>query len=362
MLKKVILLTTLAVALTVRVHAEHVVGLTTNNSLAIMDGENPTNVLNVASITGVQAGDQIIAIDYNLESGDLLGLGQNDFLYDLDPVTGAATLIGTGALEDLTLDGNIIFEIDPILNIIRALDGNGTYALINPVLGIVQSLLDEVLLYQLDDVNFGTVPEVVSGAIDNLNILEEDQGIFYLIDKKTSSVVQLVTGLINTLDTIAPITGIENVENIIGFDISEEGLALIGSLLENGLGTEILNLNLIDGATTLLGTINLILRDITILPTITGLDSDGDGVPNESDQCPETPEGTVVDSQGCSIMQNCPCEGPRAGGVYKNKNGYKKCVKQQGKRFMKSGLITKQERKIIIKSTKTTPCTPAPGN
>jgi len=362
MMRKAFMLTALAVALTAQVNAEHVVGLTDQNSLAIIDSENPTVVIHTTPITGVQAGDAIVALDYDPTSGDLLGLGEDDFLYDLDPVTGIASLIGTGALEDLVLGDNIIFELDPILGIVRALDGTGVYAVIDPVLGLVQSLLDDLLLYQLGDINFGNFPELLTGAIDNLNILEEDNGIFYLIDGSTGCLVQLVPGLLNMLDTIAPITGLENLENIIGFDISEHGLSIIGVILEDGLGTQLLELNILDGVTNLLGTINFILRDITILPPITGLDSDGDGVPNESDLCPETPEGTVVDSQGCSIMQNCPCNGPRLGGVYKNKKGYSKCIKQQGKRFVKAGLMTKQDRKIIIKSAKTAPCLPAPAN
>ena len=36
------------------------------------------------------------------------------------------------------------------------------------------------------------------------------------------------------------------------------------------------------------------------MPTVpVNLDSDGDGVPNKLDQCPNTPENVVVDDRGC---------------------------------------------------------------
>ena len=39
-------------------------------------------------------------------------------------------------------------------------------------------------------------------------------------------------------------------------------------------------------------------------------DSDHDGVPDYLDQCPDTPAGEVVDTNGCSLAQLCPCVGP----------------------------------------------------
>jgi len=90
--------------------------------------------------------------------------------------------------------------------------------------------------------------------------------------------------------------------------------------------------------------------------TITDLDNDG--VLNEVDQCPDTPEGDIVDAHGCSILQNCPCEGPREGGLYKNKKGQKKCFKQHAKQLVKEKRMTKKERKALLKQYKTISCEP----
>lgn len=41
------------------------------------------------------------------------------------------------------------------------------------------------------------------------------------------------------------------------------------------------------------------------------VDSDGDGVPDDQDRCPDTPAGTQVDAQGCPLPP--PCKPPEAG-------------------------------------------------
>lgn len=50
-------------------------------------------------------------------------------------------------------------------------------------------------------------------------------------------------------------------------------------------------------------------------PIVVGLglsgDLDGDGVLNDDDACPMTPPGEPVDSNGCSLGQLVPCDGPR---------------------------------------------------
>ena len=74
-------------------------------------------------------------------------------------------------------------------------------------------------------------------------------------------------------------------------------------------------------------------------------DSDNDGVPNESDLCPNTPSGDVVDKNGCSIEQLCKCDQAR------NHGQYVSCVAHTANAFVSAGLIGQQDKgKIIAKA------------
>ena len=72
-------------------------------------------------------------------------------------------------------------------------------------------------------------------------------------------------------------------------------------------------------------------------------DSDGDGVPDELDQCPNTPAGGIVNASGCSIEQLAPCDGP-----WKNHGQYVQAVVKVSGQFRKAGLISHKQRLVIF--------------
>lgn len=80
------------------------------------------------------------------------------------------------------------------------------------------------------------------------------------------------------------------------------------------------------------------------------VDSDGDGVPDVQDKCPDTLEGSVVDADGCSIAQLAPCYGPVSGGAWKSHGQYVVAVARVVKRFVEAGLLTKLDGRKIIRA------------
>jgi hypothetical protein len=88
------------------------------------------------------------------------------------------------------------------------------------------------------------------------------------------------------------------------------------------------------------------------------LDIDGDGVPNGSDVCAFTDFGEVVDGDtGCSIAQLCPCDGPRGTTQsWKNHGQYVSCVAKTSTNFRKQGLITNQQRDDIVSAAAQSSC------
>ncbi len=86
-------------------------------------------------------------------------------------------------------------------------------------------------------------------------------------------------------------------------------------------------------------------------------DQDFDGVPDNVDQCPNTPPCTIVNADGCSIEQLVPCAGP-----WKNHGEYVSRIAQVTMDFVKAGLITKAERVAIVVQAAKSDCgkNPAP--
>ncbi|MEJ7638956.1 MAG: DUF4394 domain-containing protein, partial [Singulisphaera sp.] len=90
------------------VHAEPIVGLTSDNRLLTFDSLSPGTITNTATITGLQAGESLVGIDLRPRNGTIYGLGRSSTgagsIYTLAAGTGIATRIAglTANATDLT--------------------------------------------------------------------------------------------------------------------------------------------------------------------------------------------------------------------------------------------------------------------
>ena len=85
-------------------------------------------------------------------------------------------------------------------------------------------------------------------------------------------------------------------------------------------------------------------------------DSDGDGVLDTVDQCPDTPAGDIVNANGCSIAQLVPCAGPRSGGRWKNHGQYVSAVVEVAKEFLNAGLILHHQWSQLVTAAAQSQC------
>ena len=83
----------------------------------------------------------------------------------------------------------------------------------------------------------------------------------------------------------------------------------------------------------------------------TGCDVDHDGVPDDRDECPDTPAGQIVNARGCSIGQLCPCDGP-----WQAHAEYVRCVIERAWKFYRRGLITIEQRRQIQRDAVNSNC------
>jgi hypothetical protein len=89
---------------------------------------------------------------------------------------------------------------------------------------------------------------------------------------------------------------------------------------------------------------------------ISETDADGDGVLGSSDLCPETPQGAVVNADGCSIDQLAPCNGPASGGTWKNHGQYVSAVTHVAEEFLAQGLISEEQKDATVATAAQTNC------
>ena len=77
-------------------------------------------------------------------------------------------------------------------------------------------------------------------------------------------------------------------------------------------------------------------------------DADGDGVNNAGDACPATSDG-IVNGNGCAVVDLCDCN---AG----NHGDYVSCITRNANDFRREGLITKKEKKALVKAAAKSSC------
>jgi hypothetical protein len=80
-------------------------------------------------------------------------------------------------------------------------------------------------------------------------------------------------------------------------------------------------------------------------------DADGDQVIDGADSCPLTPAGEVVNALGCAIAQLCPCENE-----WKNHGAYVSCVAHAAEDFVAAGRITEEEKEAIVAEAAESDC------
>jgi hypothetical protein len=104
------------------------------------------------------------------------------------------------------------------------------------------------------------------------------------------------------------------------------------------------------------GGFELDIATTTVGPVGASGDSDGDGVPDNEDECPSTPADQIVNSHGCSIQQLVPCSGPQPGVSWRNHGKYVSTMVRTIKRFLAEGLITKAEARELTRAAARSNC------
>ena len=253
------------------------VGLTANNRLLSFSSASPSQLTNNVAISGLQAGETVLAIDLRPSNGLLYGLGSSNRVYVLDAGTGAATsfVVMSGA----TLNG-LSFGIDfnpvadsaglPSLRVVSDAEQN---LRINVVTGAVT--VDSMLLAGNPP---GSVNPTIGGSAYSNNFFGATSTTLYNIDYNFDRLViqspandgRLVR--VGELLPMGPPPGGANLTtDMLGFDISgPSGIAFASLTAPDGSGTRLYTINLATGAASVVGSIgdNQTLRGLSVVSVV----------------------------------------------------------------------------------------------
>jgi hypothetical protein len=242
-----------------------VVGVTISNKLVRFDTDSPGVITLVTNINGLQAGEQIQAIDFRPATGALYGVGSSSTLYLIDPVTGLASPVGafTPFLNGTFFD----VDFNPVTDRLRVASDARQNLRLTP--DSAAAVVDPNLTYAAGDVNAALTPNIVGIAYTN-NFGGATTTILYGIDWRLDTLViqadqsDETTGRLLTVGAL----GVDTTAHV-GFDIAPgRGLAYASLTLQGDTVSRLFTINLANGTATQVGAIGTVdfIRDIAVAP------------------------------------------------------------------------------------------------
>jgi Domain of unknown function (DUF4394) len=233
----------LALAASTRADAATAFGLTATNQIVTFDTSTPGTLTSIVAITGLQPGENGLAIDLRPATGQIYLLGSTSRVYVLNPVTGIATAVGAPFTPALA-GASFGFDFNPTVDRIRVVSDTGQNLRLSPDTGAVVSV----------DANLNVVagtPHVVGSAYSN-NFAGATTTTLYAIDSTTDQLFIQNPPNAGVLNLVGPL-GL-NTADAVGFDISANDNRAYAILTVGGI-SGLVTINLTTGAATPVGAV-----------------------------------------------------------------------------------------------------------
>lgn len=203
------------------------------NNLLIFNPENPEPISK--PITGVEAGEKVLGIDFRPVNGQLYGLGSSSKIYLLNPSSGVATVVGSAPFATALSGDSFGFDFNPVVDRIRIVSNTGQNLRVVPETGAI-GFVD-------GNLNPGT-PSVSAAAYLN-NFAGTTATTLFDIDFETDKLFKQDPPNSGTLVQIGPL-GVD-VETANGFDIGGTSNTAYAILTCKDDGTKIYSIDLATG-------------------------------------------------------------------------------------------------------------------
>lgn len=258
--------------------AVELIGLTLGGELVAFRSDDPTRITTRVAVTGLVAGDELVAIDTRASNGRLYGLGRAGRIYVINSVTGVATPIRELPFEVPLTGDTFSLSFNPGGTRARILSDQGLNLRINPDTGAVFDADptlpgiqgDTTLRFATGDPGAAHPPSVVAASFQGT------------IDRRTS-----LFGIDTNLDTLVRVgstggfpismnTGLLSTIGGLGIDVTPTSAlevadgAAFASIAAPGGTSRLFTIDLATAQTSLIGNVGLneMLRSITVAPTV----------------------------------------------------------------------------------------------
>lgn len=112
-------------------------GLTSSNEIVRFSSGNTTADQEIVAMTGMQPGEQILAIDFRPSTGQLYGISNQSRLYSINPITGKSAAISATPFTP-AISGNLVgFDFNPTVDRIRLVTESEQNLRLHPETGMV---------------------------------------------------------------------------------------------------------------------------------------------------------------------------------------------------------------------------------
>lgn len=211
-----------------------VYAVTASGKLINFNLVTPSSINNTVNITGLQAGELVVGVDFRPRTGQLFGVTNQSRVYTIDTLTGAVAQVGTAPFTPGVTGGAYGVDFNPVPDLIRVVTNLDDQNLrVNPNTGVMAGV-DVTLAFAPTDANAGADPNIVGSAYAN-SFSGATTTTLFGIDSDLDTLV--MQGGPNgdpspnggQLNTVGQGLGVDTNE-MVGFDISAPGNMALASL------------------------------------------------------------------------------------------------------------------------------------
>ena len=208
-----------------------------SNELLIFNPLASTPTVVVKAIAGIQAGEQILGIDFRPLNSQLYALGSTSRIYTINTSSGAATVVGTAPFTTLLSGTQFGFDFNPTVDRIRIVSNTGQNLRFNPLDGSV-----------IVDITLNPASVGITGAAYTNNFAGATTTVLYDIDSNSDKLVRQDNPNLGTLIEIGNL-GV-NIESSNGFDIGGTSGLAYGLFTVSNVSQRVYSINLTTGVAT----------------------------------------------------------------------------------------------------------------